>query len=120
METTKNFFPQTSRLRSKSDFSNVFLKKRSHSGRFLRCYYRKNSLSVTRIGIVVGRKYGKAHERNKFKRIVREAFRLYDQQNFPMDIVILPLKRNKSLQYEDLSKDIWQLLRKSYKRLGYH
>ena len=112
-------FPQQCRLRAKSEFSAVFSEKKSHASRFLRCYYRKNSLSTTRLGIVVSRRYGKAHERNRFKRIIREAFRLHRKCEYSMDIVVLPNKRNKSLRYEDLAKDVCKLLEKSYRQLGH-
>ncbi|BBM87778.1 ribonuclease P protein component [Candidatus Uabimicrobium amorphum] len=111
-------FPQQSRLRAKSEFSAVFAAKKSHAARFLRCYYRKNSLSTARLGIVVSRKYGKAYERNRFKRIIRETFRLYKNRGVSMDIVVLPNRRNKSLKYEDLAKDMFKLLEKSYRQLG--
>ena len=117
-KVVKKSFPQQSRLRAKSEFSAVFAEKKSQASRFLRCYYRKNSLSTTRLGIVVSRRYGKAHERNRFKRIIREAFRLYKKNEYSMDIVVLPNRRNKSLHYEDLAKDVCKLLEKSYRQLG--
>lgn len=36
---------------------------------------RPNRNSITRLGITVTKRYGKAHQRNRFKRVVREAFR---------------------------------------------
>lgn len=36
---------------------------------------RKNTTGLTRLGITVTRRFGKAHERNRFKRLVRESFR---------------------------------------------
>lgn len=38
--------------------------------------YTRNAFGFCRLGITVSRKYGGAVERNFFKRIVREAFRL--------------------------------------------
>lgn len=37
---------------------------------------KKNSLTYSRLGITVTKKYGRAHKRNRFKRIIREAYRL--------------------------------------------
>lgn len=38
--------------------------------------WRKGRGPTAKLGITVTKKYGKAHERNRFKRLVRESFRL--------------------------------------------
>lgn len=39
-------------------------------------YYRKNRLGFNRLGITVSKKIGHAFERNRSKRVIREAYRL--------------------------------------------
>ena len=39
--------------------------------------YSREDASNAKMGITVTKKFGKAHERNRFKRIVREAFRVF-------------------------------------------
>jgi ribonuclease P protein component len=53
--------------------------------------------SFSRLGVTVTRRYGSAHLRNRFKRLVREAFRLsYPHFTFTFDVVVRP--RSQALQ----------------------
>lgn len=47
-----------------------------HFGQWIIIDVRTNQLQHARLGITVTRKFGNAPKRNRFKRIVREAFRL--------------------------------------------
>ena len=48
-----------------------------------------------RIGIVVSRRFGNAVERNRIKRLIREAYRRNRVSFFGMDMVVVPLPRCK-------------------------
>ncbi|EPP37001.1 Ribonuclease P protein component [Chlamydia avium] len=47
-----------------------------------------------KLGITVSKKFGKAHERNYFKRIVREAFRQQRHQLPVCQVVVMPKKKH--------------------------
>jgi ribonuclease P protein component len=50
-----------------------------------------NGNSVSRLGLVVGRKFGNSPRRNRFKRILREAYRLNKSLlESGADIVVIP------------------------------
>lgn len=89
----KNFkFPKSARILSKRHFNAVF-----KAGRKLICDqividYRLGKAACPKLGITVSRRYGKAHSRNRFKRLVREAFREYSN-SLPVDIEINVIPR---------------------------
>ncbi len=86
-------FPPAFRVREKAEFDAVFATRRAAGGGVLVVHAKRNGLPHNRLGIVVGRKFGNAVARNRFKRLVRETFRLsHAEQPLGFDWVVLPKK----------------------------
>lgn len=85
-------FSRACRLRTRSDFSRVFSFGRSVADRHFVVYTRSNELGRSRVGLSVGRRAGGAVQRNRVKRLLREAFRL-SRSRFPQDLDVLVVVR---------------------------
>ncbi len=84
-------FPKEERLRKRRDIDRVFKEGKAFKGGIFNSYVLRNSLGHPRIGIVVGRKFGGAVQRNRIKRLLRESYRLNkDLVDGGLDIVFLP------------------------------
>lgn len=79
------------RLRKTAEFTLVFQSKRYVADDTLVMNARFNGLPQTRLGLSVNRKVGNAVQRNRWKRMIREAFRI-NQHQLPTgyDVVIKP------------------------------
>jgi len=67
------------RLSRSADFERVYRQGRSHSNRLLVLHvFPRGDAEPARLGLSVSRKVGGAVERNRVKRLLREAFRLED------------------------------------------
>lgn len=91
--TASEHFPRRVRLLRGSDFDAVFAAKNSCGDGVLVLYARPNELGHPRLGLVVSRKAGKAVVRNRWKRLLRSAFRLQQHELPAMDLVCLPRAR---------------------------
>src|SRR6478735_2760865 len=88
---TSQRFPATFRLRTTHEFQRVYDRRCSASDALLLVYVHKNDLGHPRIGLSVSRKVGNAVVRNRWKRLLREAFRL-SRASLPcgVDLVMIP------------------------------
>jgi ribonuclease P protein component len=78
------------RLKDASDFQRVWASDRKWSHPLLALRARPNNLTHSRCGFVAGRKIGKATARNRAKRLMREAARLYvPDLAEPTDLVLI-------------------------------
>lgn len=107
------------RLRRKRDFDRVFRQGKRFHDAPLRYLYCGNSLGHSRLGIVVGRKVGKAVLRNRVKRLVREVFRKGKGSiPRPLDIVVLPQKACPDLSHAAVASSFERFLGALGRRRG--
>lgn len=72
--------PKTARLLSSKQFHRVSKYGQSLSGKHISIHACSSKWPTPKLGLTVSRKFGKAVKRNRFKRLVREAFRLSQHQ----------------------------------------
>jgi ribonuclease P protein component len=89
--------PKKLKLRQRSDFQRLKRQGRRLVGQMICIDWSRSSESETRLGITASKRFGGAHERNRFKRLVREAFRTA-RSNLPagLDLNIVPRQMAKS------------------------
>jgi ribonuclease P protein component len=118
-------FSRKYRLVTKQDFQSVFAKPRKIAYKYLLVLYQDNQKSYSRLGITVAKKRLKlAVDRNRFKRITRESFKVYKDLLKGLDIVVLIRsectalckRTGKSILRNDIDH-LWRLLIESSKKV---
>jgi ribonuclease P protein component len=66
---------KTISLKLNSDFLRLYKRSRSYVNPSLVMYFSKNKLGMNRMGITTSKKIGNAVQRNRARRIIREAYR---------------------------------------------
>ena len=106
-------FPQTARLCNSAEFQRVFAARRMVADDVLIVFGIESGLEHSRLGLSVSRKVGKAVVRNRWKRLIREAFRRNRADfSMPLDLVVLPQKGAKPPTARQVEESLHRLVRR--------
>ena len=110
-EAASNAFPKDFRLRTASEFKKVYQGGAKRISRSFVLFVLKNNLAHSRFGLTTPRKLGKAHDRNRLRRRVREILRT-SRPAIPdgFDFVVNPRRSAIVRDFEDLRGELVALL----------
>lgn len=108
-------------LRKNTDFERVYKKSKAFYNRDFTVLIKNNGLDHPRFGFSISKKVGKANQRNKLKRRLREIIRHNYKNINNVDIIIIPKRHTVDFTYGQLESSINHIfgLAKKKKRIIY-
>jgi ribonuclease P protein component len=105
------------RLRRHGDYVKAYAasrKRQSQSMSWFLAPHAENAASAARVGLTVGKVLGKAHERNRIKRRMREALRRHvNLLPTGCDLIFHPRRSVLTLEFAKLEAEIVRILRQA-------
>ncbi len=112
----QRFLPKY-RLRSGAEFRHVYDEGRSAADGTLVVYVVGNACEHPRLGLSVSRKVGGAVQRNRWKRLIREAFRTH-RPELPVGLDLVVIPRGGEPELNTIAASLVSLVRQAQRRLG--
>ncbi len=110
-------FPKQCRLLNSTQYRHVFQRRLSVADHVLVVYGSENDLPTMRLGLAVSRRIGNAVVRNRWKRLIRESFRVHLRW-LPqgVDIIVLP-QRAREPRWDEVQQSLSRLVVRIVDRL---
>src|SRR6056297_375229 len=112
----KESLTKQQRLKKRNDISRVFSSAHKVSCFGAKLFYRENGLDRNRLMVTLVRKYGTAVQRNRAKRVTREAYRhMQTSLKTGYDLVVVLYPHNDT--YDNRSRQLQELFQKAILQL---
>ena len=110
-------FPRSARIRKNFEFERVYAENAYAADKALVIQACLNHTNQSRLGLSVSRRVGNAVVRNRWKRLIREAFRV-NRSKLPasLDLVVRP-RKGATANYAAIAKSLVALASRLKKRL---
>ena len=106
----------TEMLKKNYEFKYIFLKGKYISGKNIEIYIKKNKYHKNLLGIAISKKIAKSVKRNRIKRLIRENYRLLEN-NIEIGYSIIILWKKKvpieNATFKNIEKDMENIFKKA-------
>ncbi|MCL2311192.1 MAG: ribonuclease P protein component [Firmicutes bacterium] len=99
-------------LKKTSDFKRVYFKGRFKIDSCMVLYILKNRLGHPRVGIATSKKIGGAVQRNRARRIIKEAWRAIVRKKFGFDLIFVARSGIIKLKTKEVQREIFCLIKR--------
>lgn len=101
---------QTESLKNNQEFKEIYRTGKSYANKNLIMYVKRNESSKNRIGISVSKKVGNSVVRHRITRLIRESYRLSEEQIFSgWDIVVVARINAKDKNFSEIDSSLLHL-----------
>jgi ribonuclease P protein component len=105
---------KSERLLKNKDFKNVYEKGKVTVSPSLILFYNKNEIGINRVGFSISKKIGKAHKRNRYKRVLREIYtKHFNKIKKSYDFILLVRKTDEKDNYLSIEKIFLKIFEKA-------
>jgi ribonuclease P protein component len=109
-------FTSAEHIRQRGEFQQVYDRGLRISGRLATLFVLANALPVGRLGIAATKRLGGAVERNRAKRLIREAFRR-NKIASGYDVIVIPKRELLDASLTDIEAEYRSNLERSLRRV---
>ncbi len=88
-------------IKKNYEFKNLFSKGKFYYGEYINIYIKENTSNYNKIGIAISGKQGKAVDRNRAKRLIREAYKNLEEHIKKGNSFLIII--NKDVKIEELT-----------------
>ena len=117
MSYASQAFPKRERIASRREFVRIYEEGRRLFARYSVLFIAANALGHPRLGVTVTRKMGKAHDRNKLKRWVRETYRRRKSslglESRSLDLVVNVKTAATTVNFAEFAEDLGRALERA-------